>query len=283
MSTTPPTIPDNITSSFAAWQRTLVEPVRSKSPHPSLIKTQQEFVGAADASANALATYLSQQLELQNASHLIAAVPKLQPVTEDEMLNTPFNWEYYIGTQLKTVDQIAAASSVWWYICHIAWLQNGVFPDPPHETFKARVNNKTLTTPPASMPSSMSKKLDDATRNLLRRLGGLPYIRRQYRVATDPPIACAYWRYKLAEEAAASAEPAASLTTKTCHEILHRGSWGWFIDRSQQSYSSVLEPRAIAAICAMAQHTRKGIHADHIQTVAQRSLYAHPGSSTGKH
>ena len=74
MSTTPPTIPDNITSSSLHGQRTLVEPVRSKSPHPSLIKTQQEFVGAADASANALATYLSQQLELQNASHLIAAV-----------------------------------------------------------------------------------------------------------------------------------------------------------------------------------------------------------------
>ena len=58
------------------------------------------------------------------------------------MLNTPFNWEYYIGTQLKTVDQIAAASSVWWYICHIAWLQNGVFPDPPHENVPASTTKR---------------------------------------------------------------------------------------------------------------------------------------------
>ena len=271
------TIPDNMTSAFSTWQQTLVEQVRSKTkPTPAaMIAEQQKFVTAAAISTDELAAYLSQQIGLANAQHLTNTVPKLQPVTADEMLNTPFEWEHHVGKQLKTVDRIAAADSVWWYICHIKWLQDGVFPNPPHETFKARVNNKTLTTPPASMPHAMSKKLDEATRNLTRRLGGLPYIRRQYRVATDPPIARAYWRYKLAE-AAANADPAAKLTTRTVHETLHRGSWSWFIDRTQASYSSVLEPRAVAAVCAIAQQNKKGIHADYIKTVAQRSLYAHP-------
>ena len=275
-STEPQTITDNTTSSFSAWQQNLVDNPQSDTPSVKLVTTQQAFVKKAATSAEALAEYLHEKLNIGNALYLTEAVPPLEKISADEMLRTPFEWEHHVGTQLTDMNEIDASSAVWWYACHIVWLQNGVFPDPPHETFKARVNNTTLNAPPESLTTRNTKDLDKATRNLLRRLGGLPHVRHAKTVALDPPIARAYWRYKLAE-VAASAEPAADLTTETCHRIF-RGGWGLFIDKSQLTFTSVLEPRALAAVCFLAHKNHsKGININDVQHVARNSLYAHPG------
>ena len=266
-------VPEHVERSFSAWQQSLVEQKRSKSPRPTLIASQQELLKSA-TSSDRLASYLIQQLNI--APELIAAAPPLQGVTADEMLNAPFEWEHHVGQQLQNVKPQHARSSPWWYICHIAWLEAGAFPNPPDIAFKARVNPKSLESDPARMPDSASETLDKATRNLLRRLGGLPHIRRRYRVAIDPPISRAYWRHRLAADAAASVPASASLATEECHRILHRSSWDHFMERSQSTYTSLLSPHALAAVCTIAESSRKGVREEHLQAVAQRCLQAHP-------
>ena len=266
-------VPDHVERSFSAWQQSLVEQKRSKNPAPALIIRQQELVSAA-TSSDGLASYLSQRLSVD--PELIAAAPPLQGVTADEMLNAPLEWELHVGSQLREVEPQQALSSAWWYICHIAWLRAAVFPNPPDIAFNARVNPRILSSDPETMPSTASETLDKATRNLLRRLGGLPHIRRLYRVAEDPPIPRAYWRHRLAADAAAGAPASASLAAEECHRILHLSSWGRFIERSQQTYSSLLSPRALAAVCAAAESSRKGVRDEHLQLIAQRCLQAHP-------
>ena len=252
----------------------MVDKKRQPRPSDELVDRQQQFLRAAAESAQQLADYLINRLGI--GDELIASAPKLDPVTPDEMTNTPVAWERHIGGQLDGVSPIQAISSPWWYICHTAWLRTDVFPDPPDSTFKARVGEATLRQPADSVSPKDSEILDRATRNLLRSLGGLPHIRRAKAVATDPPIAKAYWRYRLAAEAAAHAPPASGLTALHCHELLHRSRWVRFIDRSQMKYSAVLAPRALAAVCAMTAGDSKGIREPHIQMVARRCLQAHP-------
>ncbi len=267
------TVPDQVESSFKTWQQSLVELKRAENPSSTLITKQQELIGSTKSTAS-LAAYLSDRLNI--TSELIAAVPPLQPVTADEMLQTPVEWELHIGSQLGHVEPQRARSSPWWYICHIAWLQAGVFPDPPDIAFKARINAQILTRTPATMPKDECKELDIATRNLLRRLGGLPHIRRLYRIATDPPISRAYWRHRLASEAARCAPAVAKLTIESCHQILYNSSWDKFIERSQLTYSSILAPRALAAVCAASTNEQKRFNETHLQAVARRALQAHP-------
>lgn len=273
MTATHHVVPDYVERSFKEWQQSLVEQKRSASPAAALITKQQELVSAA-TSSDRLASYLGERLRA--APELIAAAPTLEGVTADEMLNTPLEWEHHVGSQLREVERQQARSSAWWYICHIAWLRAGTLPNPPDTAFRARVNPRILSSDPQTMSSSASETLDKATRNLLRRLGGLPHIRRFYRVAIDPPISRAYWRYRLAADAAASAPASANFTTEECHRILHRSSWDHFIERSSRTYSSLLSPRALAAVCAIAESSRRGVRDEHLQAIAQRCLQAHP-------
>ena len=248
---------------------------RLDNPSAKLIARKQEFVAAATSSAR-LAAYLQKRLDL--TPEFILASPSLQAVAESEMLNTPFEWEFHVGQQLANVTPQQARSSPWWYVCHIAWLRSGVFPDPPDTTSKARVNPRLTASNAATMLASASKNLDEATRQLLRRLGGLPHIRRSRGVATDPPIARAYWRHRLAAEAATAASGGAGISVEGIHQMLHhRSSWGRFIERSQLTYSSLLSPRAITAVCVVAASSGKGaIRDDHLQAIARRCLSAHP-------
>ena len=242
-------------------------------PAPTLVAKQQELVRSA-TSIESLCSYLVQQLNIK--PDLISLPPNIQAVTSDEMLNAPAEWDRYVGCQLLQVPRIEALSSPWWYICHIAWLERGVFPDPPDTTFNARINPRILESNPETIPNSASKKLDDATRNLLRRLGGLPHIRRLYRVAEDPPIPRAYWRCRIAADATASAPANSGLTFEKCHALLHSGQWGRFIERTQNAYSSLLSPRSLAAVCMIADSNKKGVRMDHLQVIARRCLQTHP-------
>ncbi len=266
---------------FSQWQQSLVEIKRTDEPPAKLISLQQRFVTAANESSDALAAYLCKEFGLDSNGPLDMGMPHLEPVTSDEMLNTPLKWELHVASQLQDVDKLQARSSVWWYACHIAWLLQGVFPNPPDTTFNARVNQRILSSDPESMPSKSSRKLDDATRNLLRRLGGLPHIRRHYRVAEDPPIPRAYWRHRLAMDAAASAPASSDLTAKECHRILRQNAWGKLIENSQNQFSSLLAPRALLAVCQVLQINTKGVRKDekmksNCQLIARRILSSHP-------
>ena len=211
-------VPERIASSFSIWQQSMVDTKRQARPSHELVGRQQEFLMAAAGSAQDLADYLVGRLEIDDET--LASSPPLDRVTSDEMINTPPLWEQHVGGQLAGVLPIQAISSPWWYVCHAAWLRADVFPDPPDSTFKARVGQAMFGQPADRMNLGDKRRLDAATRNLLRGLGGLPHIRRVKAVATDPPIARAYWRSRLASEAAAHAPGESELTAVICHELL---------------------------------------------------------------
>ena len=131
MTTFDSVVPDHVDRNFRAWQQSMVDLKRSDNPSAKLIARQQEFVAAATSSAR-LAAYLQNRLDL--TPDFLLASPSLQAVAESEMLNTPFEWELHVGQQLADVTPQQARSSPWWYVCHIAWLRSGVFPDPPRRT-----------------------------------------------------------------------------------------------------------------------------------------------------
>lgn len=256
------------------WQRGLADVKRRAAPDQGLVERQQEFLSAAAGSAAALAAYLVKHLRISEES--LREVPTLGGVTADEMHNTPVEWERRIASQLREIAPRQALSTEWWYVCHTAWLQRGVFPDPPDEAFKARVGRDLLDRTVPNTDSDAAKALDEATRSLLRRLGGLPHIRRGYRVATDPPIARAYWRSRLADRAAEAAPAQAGLEAERCQDMLHGAGWGTFVERTQRRFSSTLQPRAMAAVCAIAAEDSGKVTKDHVQTVARRCLNSHP-------
>ncbi len=266
-------VPDNIEQKFNLWQRSLVETKRSAMPADDLIARQQDFVRAATTSEK-LVDYLIHHLDIEQ--DLLTAAPQLEGVTEKEMLNRPPEWERHIGKQLSHIEPHTARSSPWWYFCHIAWLQRGTFPNPPDATFRVRVRKSLLSDNPTKFSTTQSKTLDDATRNLLRWLGGLPHIRRLYRVAEDPPIARAWWRYHIAEIAAESVATDTQLTAEDIHRILHKSQWGRFIERSQRTFSSLLAPQALAAACVVSESGKEPLNLDHLQAVARRCLQSHP-------
>ncbi len=266
-------VTQQVERNFNKWQQSLVEIKRTANPPAQMITRQQRFVDAAESSDN-LAAYLRHELGVDSVDG--AEVPALERVTADEMINFPFEWEHHVASQLQHIDTQRARSSVWWYICHIVWLEQGVFPNPPDMAFGARVNPRILKSDPEAMPSTASKKLDAATRNLLRRLGGLPHIRHQNRVAEDPPIPRAYWRSRLASDAASNAPVSVGITAQQCHRILRVSPWGRFIESSSNRYSSLLAPRALLAVCSIAQSNKKGVEKEHLQAIARRCLQAHP-------
>ena len=268
-----PLVPEHVEQRFTKWQRSLVETKRSAKPADDLIARQQDFVRAATTSEK-LVDYLTKHLGIEQ--ELLKAAPHIEGVTEKEMLHRPPEWERHIGKQLSHIEPHTARSSPWWYICHIAWLQRETFPNPPDATFKARVRKSLLSDNPAKFSTAQSKTLDDATRNLLRWLGGLPHIRRLYRVAEDPPIARAWWRYHIAEIAAESVAADTQLTAEDIHRILHKSQWGRFIERSQRTFSSLLAPRALTAACVVSESSKEALKHDHLQAVARRCLQSHP-------
>lgn len=268
-------VPECVEQNFDLWQRSLVELKRSAEPSVELIARQQRFVGAATTSEG-LVNYLVQKLGIEQEQ--LDAAPRLEGVTEKEMLNTPFEWERHIGNQLSHITPQQARSSAWWYVCHVAWLQAGVFPNPPASTFKARVNKSILNSDPTELSAGRVKELDKATRNLLRWLGGLPHIRRPNRVAEDPPIARAWWRYQIAATAAESVAEDSLYSAARIHLVLHSaaGNWGRFIETSQRRYSSLLAPRALAAVCVVGESSKKPLNKSHLQIIARRCLQSHP-------
>ena len=215
-------VPEQVEKTFGAWQKSLVDTKRADNPKPELIAEQQRFVRAATSSDD-LVGYLVEKLNITR--EMIDKAPPLERITEKEMLTSNLEWERHVASQLKHVTARQARSSPWWYISHVAWLNAGTFQNPPNTTFEARLNERILSCDPTTMRSNDIKKLDKATRNLLRRLGGLPHIRRNYRIAEDPPIARAWWRYRIAANAAKSAPASTGLTERDFHRIL-RVNWG---------------------------------------------------------
>lgn len=258
---------------FTAWQKSLVPVKQNQTRTPATIKKQQNLTSAADSSAECLAKTLRTALCIENDE---LSPPPISKGTASEMLNRPWEWEKRVHTELASVERKHAHQPQWWYLCHIGWLENGVFDDPPAATFNGRVPAGLLSKPSDGFTQTESETLDSAVRNILRRLGGLLHVRHQPRVALDPPIPAAWWRRTIAEKISAVDELAQEgWDADRCHRVLRSSSlWGQIIDRIAKSYETLLDTRAIAAICYMTDNGTDPKQA--CRAVAVRCAAYHP-------
>lgn len=220
---------------YKDWQRDIIDWRGNKSP--SKIEEQQKQL--AEAAADGIATLaglMADVLDTDTAA-MRAAAPQLPaPLTDREMEQLPIHAEQRIAAALAGVARVDAARPCFWFACHAAWIADGMFGDP-----------ETVFFGKASAP-------DSRTRNFLRRTGGLECVRGKISVLTDCPISAAWWRSKIAADAAAASEGA--ITAAAAHQLLRDRDIGTAVAQaSVRRVTSLNDPRARAALLAAAEQS----------------------------
>ena len=231
---------------FQRWQRSLVQKAPRKGEPPTAVTLEQHHAVAerqlaletavADGPAS-LARYLRQQLSL-NADDRIDAPSLLRPLTSAEYRHPPLDLE---REQLhKWVDHINprdASRPLFWTLCHIDWLERDCFAADVSSAFLGTLSNGTP-----------EENRDDAMRNLLRRMGGLHYVRGKVSVRVDCPLSRAWWRGRIATIATSASH--GDLTEEVAHSVLHSSNGGWAVlaEESVRRIPVINHPAALAAL-----------------------------------
>ena len=254
-------LPRNIGERYTSWQKCLVDQkyrhIRNDREAESRITRQQELLTAAAASAAELAEEIRRGLNISDAA--LDGIPELRlGVTEDEMRYPHFVWETELYETISEAGIFRAdtATPIFWTLCHIRWLETGVFPDPPARAFGAAVAGELLEAEPLSLTAAQRCELDGAgpghqrnasIRNLLRNTGGIPHVRtRTGDNLRDCPAAAAWWRCELARSAAEHTD--IGLTADEAHAVLAiSGVWRAVVGLTT-SRNVLLAPRSLAGI-----------------------------------
>ena len=222
---------------FSAWQRRLTYQPKLKQPKKEVLARQRELRDAVDRGAAAFAAYLREQLALQSDA-LIEAPALPRPLDASEFRDPPFELEREIyDSWHHLVTPVRAAQPLFWTLCHIAWIENGLLVEPLHAALLGKLAS--------GEPEGTSEA---ATRNLLRRMGGLPHVRGKVSVLSDCPISRAWWRGRLAASSAAVSN--GLLDVETVHRILHASNdaWARLVGDSVRRVTAINSARTRAAV-----------------------------------
>ena len=226
---------------FTKWQGGLVSRNRrleSEASAESINERQRELSNAMSGGAQTLAAYLRRELAIEGAD-LTGLLPLPRQLTTEEAFEPPIRLEQELYEAWNGRTSAGYASQpAFWTVCHVPWLEAGLLGNDPVATF----STKTL--------GKRNSNLDNLTRDLLRHLGGLPYIRGNITTFSDCPLARAYWRRRVAVEAAAQAS--SRLTVDSAHNALHRSGqvWETFILVAIKRLTVLNHPKARAALVA---------------------------------
>lgn len=237
-----PTVP------FTRWQRGLVSRNRLREDEASaarIAERQGELAQAMTGGAQSLASYLRRKLDLVG-NDLSGALALPRQLTAEEAFEPPLDLEAELHEAWSgQVVSGQASQPAYWTVCHIPWLEEGLLGNDPVATFSTKT------------PGKRNPNLDKLTRDALRHLGGLPHIRGNVTAYSDCPLARAYWRRRLAAEAAAQAQT--GLTVESAHYALHRNEevWARFIGVALKSLTVLNHPKARAALVAHIAATPK--------------------------
>ena len=199
---------------FSDWQRGLTVTAKIDQPKDDVEARQDQLRGAVHGGSGMFAAYLRDQLGVPTDEALDApALPR--PLDPSEFRDPPFELEREAYDQWRgQVTPNLASQPLFWALCHIAWLEAGLLGE--------RIDTAFLGTIGAGSPE---KTQEAATRNLLRRIGGLPHERGKVSVLNDCPIARAWWRGRLGETSASAAH--GMLDDELAHRVLHASNDAW--------------------------------------------------------
>ena len=179
-------------------------------------------------------------------------------LTPNEYLNPPVLLERELGRAwAESVSARRASQPAFWLLCHIEWIE------------QERLGSGDLTTTLLAAPSNPD--LEGRIRNLLRRTGGIPYVRGKTSVFSDCTLARAWWRYRLSREI--EGITGREVSAATAHEVLHasRPAWETLVMLSLRRLTVLNQPRARAAIVRElgARLSDDGtINKDHVRAMA---------------
>ena len=219
---------------FSDWQRGLA--TRGKTIPASVADRQKELHRVVSEGPLAFAAYLRGRLELTAEDSIdVPALPG--PIDATEYRDPPFNLERTLSNSWDgLIRRRDASRPVFWTLAHIRWLEEGQLGDQIEETL-LRGGGRDSTE-------------DQRTRNLLRRVGGLPHVRGKVSVLSDSPISRAWWRGSVASEIADAAADDLTLSAADVHQVLHshNDAWARLIGDSVHRITVMNQPRARAAL-----------------------------------
>ena len=230
---------------FSDWQRGLA--TRGKAISPSVADSQKELLGVVSEGPLAFAAYLRGRLGL-TAEDSIDAPALPEPIDASEYRDPPFDLERTLSESwYGLIRRRDASRPVFWTLAHIRWLEEGQLGNHIEEAL-LRGGGRDSTD-------------DSRTRNLLRRVGGLPHVRGKVSVLSDSPISRAWWRGSVASEVADAAADELTLSAADVHRVLHshNDAWARLIGDSVHRITVMNQPRARAAVVKLYEGaTREG-------------------------
>ncbi len=198
---------------FSDWQRGLTLTDKKSQSAAAVAARQSDLIDAVKAGSASFAGYLGQALELEPGG--LGAPPLPRKIDPSELRDPPLQLESDLfGMWSGELHARAAAQPLLWTRWHLQWISEGQFGERLDEAFLGTLAN-----------GSEEKTTEAATRNLLRRLGGLPHVRGKVSVLNDCPLSRAWWRGRLALDAAGQCEGA--FDAPIAHRVLHSSNDAW--------------------------------------------------------
>lgn len=254
------------TGRFTGWQRSLITSNRGNGPAgdgdvEEVRLRQKELVAALHEGSLGLTAYLREQLGLveQRIGDDLPWLPR--QLTPEEAFEPPLQLEGELHQAWGGIVPAGLASQPqYWVLCHIAWIEEGLLGDDLMATF---------TRPPSR---SQAVGLDEGVlevqaRTFLRHIGGLPIVRGKISVFSDCPLARAWWRGRLAAEAAANAP---HLSVADAHSALHRRNQTWeeLVQLLLRRLTVMNHPKARAALVAYVA-SEQTVSREELQSIAK--------------
>ena len=257
-------ITDETRQLFSSWQEGLA---RKKSERDEdMSARQEELMDTVRQGSQALAAYLRAQLGLDGGVPVEA--PQLpRKLTPSEFRDPCFQLERDIYDDWREVVQPGLASQpLYWTVLHVKWLEDGLLGDQIDV---------------ALLRGGRDGTVEERTRNLLRRLGGLAHVRGKISVLVNCPLGRAWWRGYVGQLAAEHSGGA--LTSEAAHSVLHASNPAWekLAGDSVRRITVNNRPEIRAALIYHfrdASRDSGGVNADHFQRTAQ--VLARHGSLT---
>ena len=225
-------LPERAWRSYSDWLQTVVAKNRRTDPIPPAERaaTQQQLLAAASTSANELAATLRQALSCADGRSMEIG-PLTRPLTAADVWSPHKDWETMLHQSLASQEngpvttRAEAAQVLFWTACSVAWLEAGSLSNPPADLLTKQPFAPLPKADPNTLNDNQRRLLDDASRDALRGLGGIPHVRSGHNnVLLDSAMARAWWRVDIARQAESSSD--GELSFDDCYEaFLPRGCW----------------------------------------------------------
>ncbi|MYE96090.1 MAG: hypothetical protein F4X28_01880 [Acidimicrobiaceae bacterium] len=141
------------------------------------------------------------------------------------------DWETMLHESLSSpgdspvTTRAEAAQVLFWAACSVAWLEAGSLGNPPAGLLTKKSSAPLVNADPNTLDDDERLLLDDASRDMLRGLGGIPHVRSGHNnVLLDSAMARAWWRVDIARQAESSSN--GELSFDDCYAaFLPSGCW----------------------------------------------------------